>query len=815
MYLTPVSWAYYYRKTPFLRYLGMAHILIHKLVCRGADRDNPQAWLVVGTAMDCTQVHVRFSDLEHGSETHISSSVVTASCRKTTEPFYEVKCSGEEALWIARFEDIEHKELRHLRRWLRENPDVRAVKIQAWAGDWTKPVQPAETLFKDPQIILGYEFEAGVLLVHGIGQHQPGHTILRFGEPVVDFLQRWIRGFTDNVAKRCLLEKAEALKNKAYEGVLRNRQDLWGMTAELDRFVQKAQSVNTSRSRAPVILLDDPKDIGNAETNQVLVGNVRVEDTVVGLTESQSDTTGAALLRLSTLDKEGKLSESHVLMTEAWWTHKAVPPDLLELVKWIWWALPIIISSNVAVTLERSRQAAKTSKKYAVKVLASLGWFLKLNFLTPIAMLGCVGLQFLFTVLMVPMLLPIGQVRKIVGWVFQVLMWTIGQSWALKNSAIRRSAIVRQVSRNLEWLCERCEKVIVMAHSQGAEVSRIILGSRRWNQVEEWITFGSGIKILATLEREQKPVYSTLILTNLIVTCLFSGWIAWVFHPHLLYELFPQLITNGMEQSSWAIGILLYVAFLLVARAYAKPPQHLSTLRKSIPWTDYYSTHDPVSCGSLVNSQEIRMKNLPFSFIEIYNKASVLRDHTSYFENIEEFVAPVALKIARLAGVELAQLQADDHLRLERAQQQRKKNVRKRALLRTVAMTCFCSAALLLLGMHWPEWMESLFIHFTPQKVTMDIRWKDITEGILSRHFFWETLPLTTIFALYILERLILQQQAKLNYLGLVTRNDPPGKASLRHLRWICFPVVAFLLVLWVKTDNHGAFFMSVFSVHF
>jgi hypothetical protein len=36
--------------------------------------------------------------------------------------------------------------------------------------------------------------DVGVLLVHGIGDHQEGQTLTAFGEPLVDWLREWLRG---------------------------------------------------------------------------------------------------------------------------------------------------------------------------------------------------------------------------------------------------------------------------------------------------------------------------------------------------------------------------------------------------------------------------------------------------------------------------------------------------------------------------------------------------------------------------------------------------------------------------------------------
>src|SRR4029453_14315596 len=36
--------------------------------------------------------------------------------------------------------------------------------------------------------------EIGVLLVHGIGEHAEGDSLLSFGEPLIDWLRDWLEG---------------------------------------------------------------------------------------------------------------------------------------------------------------------------------------------------------------------------------------------------------------------------------------------------------------------------------------------------------------------------------------------------------------------------------------------------------------------------------------------------------------------------------------------------------------------------------------------------------------------------------------------
>jgi hypothetical protein len=38
------------------------------------------------------------------------------------------------------------------------------------------------------------EHDLGILFIHGIGQHSRGDTLVRFGEPLLDCVRRWVDG---------------------------------------------------------------------------------------------------------------------------------------------------------------------------------------------------------------------------------------------------------------------------------------------------------------------------------------------------------------------------------------------------------------------------------------------------------------------------------------------------------------------------------------------------------------------------------------------------------------------------------------------
>lgn len=104
------------------------------------------------------------------------------------------------------------------------------------------------------------------------------------------------------------------------------------------------------------------------------------------------------------------------------------------------------------------------------------------------------------------------------------------------------------------------------------------------------------------------------------------------------------------------------VYLLLEAGLVGKKPAPSLRLRESIRgrWDDYYASHDPVSAGSMFeacgkqragNGVDDQASDLEYPKEKlIQNERSIILDHTAYFKNLEQFVAPVALELFAKAG---------------------------------------------------------------------------------------------------------------------------------------------------------------------
>jgi hypothetical protein len=216
----------------------------------------------------------------------------------------------------------------------------------------------------------------------------------------------------------------------------------------------------------------------------------------------------------------------------------------------------------------------------------------------------------------------------------------IGDSYALLEDQAAAAAMAARVERDLGWLERQVgdAPLVVVAHSQGAEVTRRVL-ARRMTPVAAFVTFGSGIVKLDAVDRLRKSLGRSLLAFGIRIVS--AG------------ALVLAVAGIAAQWSPWLVAGLVVVAFgaVTLARALMRSvvgagydesrlgvgPQQVAR------WIDLFATSDPVSEGQLPLRQ-------PGLSAEIVNRRLLFTDHTSYWQNVEAFRAAVALEIARVAG---------------------------------------------------------------------------------------------------------------------------------------------------------------------
>ena len=665
-----------------------AQVLLVLVSARGPAQPDDDIWV----ALDRTQP----IGIPAGSQIAVESArpITTAElraldvdCGETDPPFGLAYASGRSHL-LARFDFSDHAFFewtwRNLVGGTNTGPPT-VLNVVAWRTrsevkhylnkgkleyyDSFAPLpDPIHVPVAVSDIVVQRPFELGVLFVHGIGNHHVRETLVRWAEPIVKLWRD--RGFAIAAqAGGIPADDRERVSRWAVSHQLSTRAPIDGISQVVEDLPPRRPRQDPETPTEPLGPLVRPASGKPA----ICCVAYRTEETIFA--DSTPGTPSSALLRLSTVDTQAVLRESHVLFTEAYWSRESFPPTWSELREWLTTAIPI----GVWARLERlflTRPAEITAFAHAAdspknrfeqfRVLVSRLVLLVQQFTLPtFYVVGALALQVALGLVSVLSLVPISWLQRGLRAAVAALMGTLGQSYALQNSPIRRAAIVAAVTRDLNWLSEKCQRVVVLAHSQGAEVTgRVFLDSRRDN-LAHWYTFGAGMTPLnmlhprnlaeppsqAVVRANKKIVYPILMLLAVLAFDMIPG----------LHLGLGELLVRLCQRVSWLMIIvpplIALIAMLALRRIasrgrFARPPLTLKMRKSALPkWSDFFGSEDPVPGGSFIDRFKEDLKDLGGSQQRVFNTRVAVLDHTSYWKNIEQFVAPIALDLLRLLGM--------------------------------------------------------------------------------------------------------------------------------------------------------------------
>lgn len=223
------------------------------------------------------------------------------------------------------------------------------------------------------------------------------------------------------------------------------------------------------------------------------------------------------------------------------------------------------------------------------------------------------------------------------------LTGVLGDSYVFVQNHIQQAAILTKVRSDLQWLAERCESVVVIAHSQGAAIAHRVLRRADPANVRLLITLGSGLAKLEELEAMAEHP-GMLQIAYLSVPLLMLGTIISV----RIYFHFLAQPTQLVAFTAVFFPVILVITTVRLVRQHADKTQQrvdrlsLSSSRPSMQWLDLYATCDPVPNGPL--TEPGRLGN--FESRAVTNTGSILQDHTSYWDNQAEVVPYIMQKIS-------------------------------------------------------------------------------------------------------------------------------------------------------------------------
>jgi len=323
------------------------------------------------------------------------------------------------------------------------------------------------------------------------------------------------------------------------------------------------------------------------------------------------------------------------LFAESWWAGDFEKPPFARLAGWL------LTTGAWAILVHAARPAFRAPRTTRRIIIAAMRTLLAI----PVAWL----LQ--IAVILVSLLawVPIPRFRQLLSNVLLRLSGTLGDSYIFLESPVQRAAAIETTWRSMAWVARRSAKVIVLAHSQGAAIAYEALRTMRGrdrdtdDKVKLFLTFGSAISKLTELEataRTEGPrvvrvallfaLYCLLTFPSALSNAGDSEWFVW-----LLYGLAPVMM----------LAVAIVDAWRACQKAVA---DSASATLEPVDWLDFYSSKDPVPNGPLRET-----KDDVFTSVEIDNRRSVVSDHTSYWDNRDQFVLGLLREIDHVTGTAL------------------------------------------------------------------------------------------------------------------------------------------------------------------
>ncbi len=485
--------------------------------------------------------------------------------------------------------------------------------------------------------------DLGVLFVHGIGEQQQGSTLVAFGEPLYRWLDRWFDGIVRSWRHTGLQHAQEQEWFIRHSASWLRREDPRSLLEAFETRLRLAGHLNDDLP-ADSSGLPPLETVQNDAAGGLLAARASLHDAQTR--QASTGTPSHAILGLHALGSDGTAHSASWLLAEAWWAQTFFEPSRADLASWLIMVVPFSLGSHFGVRVRRARRQARIAASRLARLTAWCGVAGHLALLVvslPLAVL----VELLVGLVVLVGLIPIPAMRRLLVAAESLLARTLGDSLVLISSPLQRAAIVAQVQRDVAWLSSRCKAVAVIAHSQGGAVAHRALRLHRPANVQLLLTFGSGLRKLEEMEhiaRVDDGLYGRVYLTVAAVAMV--GHAAWA-------------ITTGAPGALWTGGtgggVFVFLVLSYLSRAHALDAEWFMGLLREpgLWWADYHATANPVSNGPL-EDHDIRTGGAvgtpaaaPSSgglvSVSICNERSFLRDHTTYWENAEEFVGPVVM----------------------------------------------------------------------------------------------------------------------------------------------------------------------------
>ncbi|MBN4047635.1 hypothetical protein JYT71_01355, partial [Acidimicrobiaceae bacterium AH-315-P05] len=248
------------------------------------------------------------------------------------------------------------------------------------------------------------------------------------------------------------------------------------------------------------------------------------EDSLAALHQSAKDPRKVAVTRASLHPTDGSpanvtmkvlfpepdVKDQKWLIAEGWWAGAFQPPSFSELWSWSFSSVPATLSKNanalVGSALRRYAHASGFLRVLeAIRVMALVVLLAVLVLFSPVVLAILTALLIIGGIAQA---LPFPALRSVVKKAQLIAVGTIGDSQRLIESPTQAGAIKSPVVEGLRWLrSQGCQRVVILAHSQGAAVTYKALVDLSdglheddFEPIDSFISIGSGLPLVHALE---------------------------------------------------------------------------------------------------------------------------------------------------------------------------------------------------------------------------------------------------------------------------------------------------------------------------
>jgi hypothetical protein len=365
------------------------------------------------------------------------------------------------------------------------------------------------------------------------------------------------------------------------------------------------------------------------------------------------------------------MPEQEWLLTESWWAKAFRQATFGELVAWAVSAGPWLIASQRMGLETRFRAAAAARPRGAFRRLLDI---FAGAILTLLAALVAAVITPVFLALLIISIVPIPGLTDLTRGLVRNLTGSFGDLLILVRSPVRFAAMAEQVRTDIAWVARDCDRVMVLAHSQGSAVSWHAI--RRMAELPEpdrsnvalFLSFGQAFRKLKSLYLVHQAPGGERVRFVALAT---ASTALLLLAASQAVRIFGEIVTTrfdvGKVWDNAGVNVLLFLAALfgvfvlqealsgLTRTTYdvaeGEIVKEITAVQGAMPgfhWVDLWASADPASNGPLLASPTPAVESY-----KIRNLANTLLDHSTYWSNVTEFVSAVAFAAASLAPASL------------------------------------------------------------------------------------------------------------------------------------------------------------------